>query len=54
MEVNGQVEGMDSIAKGSETGMPSITATICPRSGSANDVYNSSMLARHSERLPNI
>ena len=43
---------MDSTTKGSEIGLLVGTFTICPSSGCACHVYNSSMLARHTKRLP--
>ena len=46
--------GLDSTAKGTETGLSTSTLTICPSSGRVRHMYASSMFAWHAQRLPNI
>ena len=45
--------GVDSTTKGAETRIPVSSFTICPSSGCAHRVYNSSVLTIFAKRLPN-
>ena len=48
----GEGRGVDSTTKGSETRLFASTFNICLSDGCARHVYDSSMLIRHAQRVP--